>query len=52
MGVFFKFIYFEIYIERVQAGEGAERRRDRIPSRLHTISTEPSVGLEHMTARS
>ena len=25
---------------------GAERRRDRIPSRLRTISTEPDVGLE------
>ena len=25
---------------------GAERRRDRIPSRLHGISAEPDVGLE------
>ena len=23
-----------------------ERRRERIPSRLHTVSTEPNVGLE------
>ena len=23
-----------------------ERRRERIPSRLHTVSTEPSVGVE------
>ena len=44
---FFKiFIYFERKIEHQQAGGGAERGRQRIPSRLHAVSTEPSVGLE------
>ena len=32
-------------IERKQ-GRGRERRRGRIPSRLHTVSAEPDVGLE------
>ena len=33
--------------ETEQAGEGQrERERERIPSRLHTVSTEPDVGLE------
>ena len=26
----------------------AERERERMPSRLHTVSTEPDVGLELM----
>ena len=43
------FIYFET--ER-EIGGGAERERGRgrerkrIPSRLHTVSTEPDAGLE------
>ena len=28
------------------SGEGAERRKDRIPSRLNAIGTDPDVGLE------
>ena len=33
--------------EREQAGEGErERRRDRIPGRLHTVSMDPDVGLK------
>ena len=32
--------------ETVQAGKGRERRRERIPSRLHTVSTDPKVELE------
>ena len=28
------------------SGRGAERERERIPSKLHTVSTEPDVGLE------
>ena len=49
---FLKFISFERERERERdrkkawGGGGAERRRDRIPSRLHTISPEPDVGLE------
>ena len=27
---------------------GADRVGERIPSRLHTVSTEPDVGLEFM----
>ena len=27
-------------------GRGRERGRERIPSRLHTVSAEPDVGLE------
>ena len=38
---FFKFIYFE---RRGRAER--ERGRERIPSRLHTVSAEPNVGLE------
>ena len=26
--------------------ERAEKERDRIPSRLHTVSTEPNAGLD------
>ena len=28
------------------SGEGAERGRERIPSKLHTVSAEPDVGHE------
>ena len=38
----FKFIYLFLR-EREQAGEG---QRERIPSRLCTVSTEPNMGLE------
>ena len=42
---FFKFIYLET--ESVSRGEAeTERKRERIPSILHTVSTEPDVGLE------
>ena len=40
----FVLIYFERERERTSRG-GAERRRDKIPSRLHAISTEPDSGL-------
>ena len=39
--MFLKFIYYTHV-----SGEGAEREGERIPSRLHTVSTEPHVGLE------
>ena len=40
------FTYFEREREH-KSGEGQrERGRERIPSRLHTTSTEPDVGLE------
>ena len=43
------FIYFER--ERPSTSKGGaerERGRHRIPSRLHTVSTEPDMGLELM----
>ena len=44
------FIYFER--ERASGGEGWQRERegerDRIPSRLHTVSAEPDIGPELM----
>ena len=29
-----------------EQGKGRERGRERIPSRLHTVSVEPNMGLE------
>ena len=50
--LFFQLL-LKVYLEREREREreneqerGRERRRDRIPSRLHTIGTDPSVGLE------
>ena len=48
---FFKFIYFERKREnthaRTQIGEGqTERERERNPSRLHTVSAGPHMGLD------
>ena len=37
------FIYFER--ESMSRGE-AEREKERIPSRLHIVSTEPDAGLD------
>ena len=44
----FKFIYFERERERERTSGGRAGRegRERIPSRLHTTSPEPDVGLE------
>ena len=40
---FFSFIYFE----RVHVHAwGKGRERERIPRRLHTVSTEPDTGLD------
>ena len=42
LSLFFKlFIYLEK--ERARAGEG---QRERVPSRLHTVSAEPDAGLD------
>ena len=47
--VFFLEAYSLIYLERErEQGKGREKGRERIPSRLHTMSTEPDVGLESM----
>ena len=46
MFFFLKFIYFESE-SAVQAREGQrEKERERIPSRLCTVSTDPNVGFE------
>ena len=37
------FIHFE---RQNELGRGREQGRERIPSRLFTVSTEPNVGLE------
>ena len=44
---FFRFIYFERERENTSGG-GAERGRERIPSRLYTVSLEPDTVLEFM----
>ena len=46
---FFKFVYFErdsTWVERGQRDRG--RERERIPSRLCTVSTKPDMGLKPM----
>ena len=45
------FVYVGMYFERqrtcTQAGEGPrDREGERIPSRLHAVSTEPNTGLD------
>ena len=42
----FKFIYFERERKRAQAGQGLERGRQRIPSRLRAVRTGPKAGLD------
>ena len=42
-------VYFEREIERVLK-EQRERERERITSRLHTISAELDAGLQHMNS--
>ena len=37
------FTYFERERERAQIGRGRERGRERIPRRLHTVTTEPDA---------
>ena len=43
---FLKFIYFERDRDSVSGERVRERERERIPSRLRTVSAEPVVGLE------
>ena len=45
LSFFSKFVYFE---RESTSGGGAERERERIPGRLHVISTETNVGLDPM----
>ena len=45
------YIFLSLFILRGRvntSGRGVERRRERIPSRLCTVSTEPDMGLELM----
>ena len=45
LGFLFFFLSLFIYFERVWAGEGQrQRERERIPSRLNAVSTEPHWG--------
>ena len=47
LNLFFFFKWLFILKEREQVSRGGtERGRERIPSRLHTVSTEPDTGLE------
>ena len=49
------YIYFERVRERERERElerGTKRGRERIPSRLHTVNTEPVVELDFMTLES
>ena len=50
----FVFCVFKfVYVERAHvsaSGGGREKRRDTIPSRLCTVSTEPDAGLEGLRA--
>ena len=44
------FLYLFVYFERASLGRrGTGRKGERIPSRLHTVSTEPKTGLELTT---
>ena len=45
LNIFFRFAYFERERESEQ-GRGREVRRERIPSRLYHVSTEPKAGLQ------
>ena len=46
------FIYLFIYLEREhEQGTSRETGRERIPSRLHIVSTEPDVRIK-LTVRS
>ena len=48
---FFIFLFFDVYLfygrESVGRG-GTEREEERIPSRLHAVNAEPSMGLDFM----
>ena len=49
------FIYFKEERESAckhKLGRGRERGRERIPSRLHTVSAEPDAGLHLMNCES
>ena len=43
------FLGLFMYFEREKAGKG--QRRERIPGRLRTVSTEPDTGLELMNCQ-
>ena len=40
------FIYFERDREKQRMNGGRGRERERIPSRVHAVCTEPDAGLE------
>ena len=46
--IFFFNVYFILRETENEQGRGTERGRERIPSRLRAVSTEPDMGLELM----
>ena len=57
---FFPLLVYLFILERKRGGErerertskeGAEREEERIPSRFHTVSTEPDSGLKPMNCQ-
>ena len=40
--------FFKLILREREMGRRKERERERIPSRPHTVSAEPDVGLELM----
>ena len=48
----FSYFFLNLLIYFWEVGRDRERRRQRIPSRLHTVSAEPSMGLNPQTVRS
>ena len=45
-------VYLLILKKRQRESRGGEGQRERIPSRLHTVSAEPNMGLNLTTVRS
>ena len=45
---FFSFVKLIYFMRDHERGQGTERGRETIPSRLHTVSTELDAGLELM----
>ena len=44
--VFILFLFFSSWFTYLGVGEEQGEERQRVPSRLHTVSEEPDVGLE------
>ena len=53
LGVSFLLLFFLCFFKGLftLGGRGRERGRDRILSRLHTVSTDPNAGLQPMNCK-